>query len=207
MDGLVLDSETTYIQAWRQAATALGYPLTGIELANFSGMSGDELTPLLYRQFGNDFDLPGFQRLSGQYWHSQVRQHGIPVKKGFHSLQQRLQQAQIPYALATNSRRHQAELCLELAGLSGLFPLIVSRDDVQRGKPAPDIFLAVAATLGFAMPDCLVLEDSAVGVSAALAAGAPCLYIPSEQPADPLLSRQATAVFADLEQAADFIMA
>ena len=205
MDGLVLDTEATYIYAWRQAAEFMGYPLTGNFWRSLSGLHGDAVLQQLLTQCGHDFDLEQFQSLSGEYWQNHVQHHGVPVKPGFHSLLQLLRQLKLPYCLATNSPRHAALACLLLAGLDQVFPIIITRDDVSTGKPAPDIFLYAAEVMGFKAAECLVLEDSPVGVAAANTAGCPCLFVPSLHPADECATSKSLAAFDNLEQAAGFI--
>ncbi len=207
MDGLVLDTEATYITAWRQAAEFMEFELTDHFWRTLSGLHGDAVAQQLLNQCGHDFALAHFQRLSGEFWHRHVQQHGIPVKPGFDSLLQMLRKLELPFCLATNSPRQAALDCLLQARLDQVFPIIITRDEVTAGKPAPDIFLQAAAVMGFAAKDCLVLEDSAVGVTAAVAAGCPCLHVPSVYPADKWAAGHALAVLEDLEQAAKFIYA
>jgi len=206
MDGLVLDTEAAYIFAWRLAAEFMGYQLDDSFCNSLSGLHGEAVEQQLLRLCGQDFNLQHFKSLSGEYWRSHVQELGVPVKKGFNSLLQLLNERELPYALATNSRRRAALDCLLLAGLGEVFPNLITRDEVAAGKPAPDIFLQAAAVMGFEAGECLVLEDSAVGIAAAVAAGCPCLYVPSLYPADEWAAGKALAVVEDLEQAAEFIL-
>jgi len=77
----------------------------------------------------------------------------------------------LPLALATGSTANVTVAVLAAVGLDGVFDAIVTRDDVARGKPAPDSFLRAAALLGLEPGQCLVYEDSPVGLAAADAAG------------------------------------
>lgn len=207
LDGLVLDSETTYVSAWQRAAAKMGYSLDDAFCKSLSGLHGASVERRLQDYFGSDFDVECFHRLSGELWASQVQQQGIPIKKGFFTALSVIERLQLPFCLATNSRRDNALACLELAGLQQVFPQIIARDNVDRGKPAPDLFIAAAAALGTAPGDCLVLEDSPVGVSAASAAGVPCIYVPSVYPVDDQAAACAVAVLDDLDLAAAFILA
>lgn len=207
MDGLVLDSETGYFAAWQQAAAEMGCSLDDQFCTSLSGAHGPVISQRLTAHFGDDFDIQRFYALSHQCWQHQVQQHGIPVKSGFFLLLQRICDLKLPFCLATNSRRQDAEQCLNYAGLRGVFSCIITRDDIKTPKPAPDVFLKAADELGFASKDCLVLEDSPVGVAAAIAANCGCIYVPSCLPADEHAVRQADRVLADLIQVADFISA
>jgi HAD superfamily hydrolase (TIGR01509 family) len=205
MDGLVLDSETTYLAAWQQAAASLGYPLTSDFLQSLSGLSADSVMSRLQDYGGAAFDVAEFRRLSTRHWQQHVQDYGIPVKSGFFTLLELIKNRQLPYCLATNSQHRDAIHCLKLANLQQVFPLLICRDDVCQGKPAPDIFLAAALRLNTAIADCLILEDSATGIRAAVAAGAPCIYIPSVYPADQQAATDALAVLDDLQQVCGFI--
>lgn len=82
-------------------------------------------------------------------------------------------------ALATSNRRHQAVISLDETGLTGLFDVEVTGDDVTRGKPFPDIFLMAAELLGVEPANCVVFEDAPAGVMAAAAAGMRSVFVPS----------------------------
>jgi HAD superfamily hydrolase (TIGR01509 family) len=205
MDGLVLDTEPSYMTAWRQAAATMDIFLPDSFWQSLSGQHGDAIKQRLQKQCGESFALARFQQLSSDYWQSHVQQHGIPVKPGCKQLLQTLKQAQLPYCLATNSPRQAALHCLTLAGLSEVFPKIISRDEVSTGKPAPDIFQKAALEMNLRPADCLVFEDSAVGVTAAIAAGCPCIYVPSFYPSDAWAAEQTLATLTSLEHAVDFI--
>lgn len=207
MDGLVLDSESTYVQAWRLAADALGFTMPAQFWAGLSGCSGKMVSQGLLDQCGADFDLERFQQLSSACWFDHVQQHGIAVKPGFFALLDVLAQRGLPFCLATNSALAAAQQCLSWAGLTDIFPCIVTADAWRAAKPAPDIFLQASAELAQPIQDCLVLEDSQIGIRAALAAGAPCVFVPSAKPVDAWAAEHADYLMDDLHQVADFISA
>ena len=74
-------------------------------------------------------------------------------------------------AVASSSPRERLDRTLARAGLSDAFAVTVAGDEVEHGKPAPDMFLAAAEAIGLAPEDCVVIEDSGPGVAAGLAAG------------------------------------
>jgi beta-phosphoglucomutase len=80
-------------------------------------------------------------------------------------------------ALATMSRCDQARRVLEVLDLAGEFDFVATRDDVERGKPDPEIYQLVAEELAVPPAECLVIEDSPSGVKAALAAGMWCVVV------------------------------
>lgn len=203
MDGLVLDTESTYIVAWQQAADAMGYHLSEEFCRSLSGLHYQDIEPKLLEYCGAGFDLATFNRLSGDYWRAYVNARGINIKHGFTGLLDALIRRKVPYCLATNSRTLNALECLELAGIGGVFSLIVSRDHVPCGKPEPDIFLTAAALLQVDIKRCLVLEDSHAGIVAASRAGAVSVFIPSVAQIDPRTLELCDLTVNDLAQLAD----
>jgi beta-phosphoglucomutase-like phosphatase (HAD superfamily) len=198
MDGLVLDTESTYFVAWQQAANAMDYSLSDPFCLSLSGLHYKDIEPKLMALFGADFNLQAFNHLSGIYWREHVYAHGISVKYGFTELLEYIVQQQIPYCLATNSRANNAYECLELAGLKDVFSTIITRDDVQYGKPAPDIFLKAAELLQVPVRLCLVLEDSHAGIMAASSAGAFSVFVPSTEPVNQLTVELCDVMMIDL---------
>lgn len=202
MDGLVLDTETTYAIAWQQAATAMGYDLSWEFCWSLSGMQYRDIELKLLEYCGAEFDLHAFGEFSGACWRNHVAEQGINIKPGFSELLGVLNRQNIPYCLATNSRATNARECLELSGIQDVFSIIVSRDQVQHGKPEPDVFFKAAELMDVDISRCLVLEDSPAGIAAAVKAGAVSVFIPSILPFDPISAELCDAMLDDMTQLA-----
>lgn len=205
MDGLVLDTEITYSHAWQKASAEMGNEFTEDFCLSMSGLHYQAIEQRLMSFCGADFDLKEFNRLSGDYWRQYVNEHGIPVKKGFFNLLDKINNEAMPFCLATNSRQVNAQECLKLAGLEGVFSIVVSRDDVSKAKPAPDIFLTAAEYLNTPISQCLVVEDSLTGIEAAVLAGAQSVLIPSLFPVEQAAVDLANFFFNDLDELSQII--
>lgn len=107
-----------------------------------------------------------------------------------------LDAAGVPFALCSNSPRRIVDAALRGSGLASAFPATIAGDEVPRGKPAPDPYLAAAAALGVAASDCIALEDSPTGAASARAAGMTVFGVPSVPGV--VLDGHADAVFASL---------
>lgn len=205
LDGLVLDTETTYFAAWKLAAAEMGFDLTDEFCFSLSGLHYSMVQQRLCDVCGKSFDVDRFNRISSRCWHDYVALHGIKIKKGFHSLLALIKSLDIPYSLATNSLQINAEYCLALAGLERAFSSVVTRDRVSEGKPAPDLFFSAAKEMQVAISRCLVLEDSTTGIIAASRAGAYSAYIPSISPSDLVAMRLSDYQFESLAGVAELI--
>jgi HAD superfamily hydrolase (TIGR01509 family) len=118
-----------------------------------------------------------------------AEQEGIRWRPGLPVILDKLEGLRIPCGLATSTARKTALWKLEKAKLPAVrFTTIVCGDEVERGKPAPDIFLRAAELLGTSPEDCLGFEDSPAGLRALAAAGIPSVFIKDmlEPPAEVL---------------------
>ena len=111
----------------------------------------------------------------------------------------------IPMALATSSRRSHAALSLGEAGLSGFFAVEVTGEEVEQGKPNPEIFLTAARRLGIPPASCLVLEDAPAGLAAAFSGGMQCLWVPNDNTRGLANGVTVDDVMEDLHQARTWI--
>lgn len=107
---------------------------------------------------------------------AQVREH-VPWRPGARELLESLREQGVPRALVTMSWRSFAEAVLD-ALPDGSFAVVVTGDEVERGKPHPEPYLRAADLLGVSPSDCVALEDSPTGVASAVAAGVPTVAIP-----------------------------
>ena len=111
--------------------------------------------------------------------------YGMPVKNGVYQLIQYLEVNNIRYAVATSNDRAMALELLEAADLRGVFEYMVCGDEVEHGKPFPDIYQKAADMLGVNIKHTLVIEDSYNGIRAGHAAGANVIMVPDlVQPTD-----------------------
>ena len=180
MDGLMLNSEVIFHDAWQTTLVDLGYDLDTATYLKLVGCSNDLAENLLLNLLGADFPIERFRSGWMARWERLVAQ-GIPTKPGLWPLLDWLDKINLPKAVGTSSGDHEAQISLKSTGLWSRFQTIVTVDQAGAGKPAPDIFLTAAKALDIAPANCLVLEDSNAGVQAAKAAGMAVIMVPDLQ--------------------------
>lgn len=185
MDGLLIDSEREYDKAMKEAITRYGHRITDDFLISVRGIPVKEFKKRLKLEFGRDFPVEKFRNdFKSKVWEN-IRQYGMPVKNGAHQLIQYLVANGIRYSVATSNDRAMALELLEAADLRGAFQYMVCGDEVENGKPFPDIYLKAADLLGVNIKNALVLEDSYNGIRAGYSAGARVIMVPDlVQPTD-----------------------
>lgn len=183
MDGTLIISEPAIIRAW--TTWAIEYGVTAEQLRGFHGTPTADVVRIV---LGDDRAADAIERINAL---ELAEVEGIvPVPGSIEALGTLADRA----AIATSCTRSLADARLAASGLPRPAH-IVTVDDVHRGKPAPDIFLAAAARLGVPAGDCLVVEDAVTGLAAADAAGMDTLAVTTTTPAEQLW---AGAVVADL---------
>jgi len=189
MDGLMLDTERLAPPAWRDAKDAIGADFDMSLLDAMVGRNYQDCRALILERHGASFPTDRLMDAWHVAYDAIVARDGIAIKHGLFDLLDWLEQAHIPKAVATSTRRSRAMAKLESAGLASRFAALVGGDEIARGKPAPDIFLRAAERLGAQPASCVVLEDSAPGIRAALAAGMTPIMVPDQhQPAPDILA-------------------
>ena len=206
MDGLLLNTEPAYALAWKKAAANFGVMLDDTFLHTLFGQHADAVENAMRLKIGARFDRQRFLELAGQYWHAQVDAEGIRLMPGAMETVDLFRESGIPFALATNSDSVFADKCLERAGIIGPFSVRVCRNEVARGKPAPDLFIEAAKRLAVPISHALVLEDSETGLLAAGQAGALPILVNSRPVSEPLRSL-ALATFSSLHEVRTAILA
>jgi HAD superfamily hydrolase (TIGR01509 family) len=185
MDGVIVDSEPLHERAFREIFRELGYGEThGIHFPDYYGRSDEALWEDFIARHRPPHAFDQLVDLKRRRLIELLRRDQ-PIFEGLPDLVEQLA-ARYPLAVASGSSHPVIEEVLALRGLHRFFPVVVSVTDVGRPKPAPDVFLLAAERLGLPAADCCVIEDSAVGVTAARDAGARVIAITNSLPADQL---------------------
>lgn len=170
MDGVIIDSEPSHERAYLDVVHELGYGENhGINFAHYVGRSDKELWVDFVNLHRPSQTLDELLALKSNRV-IEIIQEDKPLFAGLAGLVKDLA-TRYRLALASGSDRLVVDEVLKLDGLRQHFQAVVSGSDIERGKPAPDIFLKTAALLGVEPRRCWVVEDSRPGVTAALTAG------------------------------------
>ncbi len=197
MDGLLLDTEVLYREVMAEACSALGHEMAAEFHSGLIGVPKDRGAQILLGHFGPDFPLAVFHERTAAAFAARCA-NAIPVKKGAYEFLRELGRRKIPAAVATSTHREAAIDHLQKAGLLDLLATVVTRDDVEHGKPHPDSFLTAARRLEVDPRTCWALEDSHNGVRAAHAAGLATIMIPDLLEPTEEISKLCVAVLPSL---------
>lgn len=175
-DGVLLDSEYTNVRAAELMFAEMGIVLSESDKQGIVGQHPDDyLLPFLKR---HHIDVAKFKDRQRVLYYEVLEE--TPVFGHMIALVRDLHARHVPIALCTSSSRSGTERVLAKLGVWELFHVVVTKDDYTKRKPDPEPYVVTAGRLGVQPGECAVIEDSAVGVKAAVAAGMKCVAVPND---------------------------
>lgn len=168
IDGTLADSMPLHLQAWQYAADQHGFVYDETFFLSVAGMSTVKIVEKLAKERGLNL-VPQDVAASKRYYFEARMDKVQPITPVVEIL--KAYAGKLPIAAGTGGTRKNAEKVLEIIGVSHLIEILVTSDDVEHPKPAPDTFLQCAARLGADPAYCQVYEDGDYGIQAAQKAG------------------------------------
>jgi HAD superfamily hydrolase (TIGR01509 family) len=178
LDGVIVDSEIWWDEVRRDFAAERGKRWTDADRAAVMGANSRQWSATMRERLALDEGDMRIERAIVDGVVARYHREGAPRIDGAVEAVHRVAAA-LPVAVASSAHREVIDAALEATGLSGVFGVVVSSDEVERGKPEPDVYLEAARRLGVEPRRCLVVEDSLNGVKAAKAAGMTCVLVPN----------------------------
>jgi HAD superfamily hydrolase (TIGR01509 family) len=200
LDGTLVETEKLKALSYARAATELRPELDEGEVVaafeDFVGLSRQEVAVGLMRRFGLEgaalarvgaFGVESpwqvYLRIRLRYYEALLSDSELVFAHRYPhniALLRDVRGQGYPAALATQSHRRETLRVLEILGIEDEFDVIVTREDVEHGKPDPEMHLLAARELGVAAGECLAIEDSPAGIKAALASGAQAIAVTTD---------------------------
>jgi HAD superfamily hydrolase (TIGR01509 family) len=191
-NGILSDDEHIHEEAFCRILTEEGLPLTNPEYqADYLGRDDRDCFRMALGRAGRVLDDPDLRALIARKSKAYLElvRHRVRLFPGVPEFLESVSRL-YPLAIASGAWKAEVEYVLQQTGIGCYFEAVVTSDDVKAGKPAPEIFLEALHRIQRRMPanepltpgQCLVVEDSAAGIEAALAAGMKCLAISNSHP-------------------------
>ncbi|MGN0394287.1 MAG: HAD family hydrolase [Coprococcus sp.] len=173
MDGVLLDTEKVYRICWKENSMSIGIPesqLDGI-CDRLAGGTKSHNEKVFKSIMGEDFDYLPFRKKTMDLFDEYTEKHGIDIKPGVVETFEYLKKRNVKMALATSTHKEKAEYRLGKAGLLKYFDEMVYGDEIERGKPYPDIYLEACRKLNVEPHEAVGIEDSINGIISVSDAG------------------------------------
>lgn len=181
-DGVIINSAEHHEASWERVAREIGKTLPEGHFKAGFGMKNEVIIPEMLKW---ETDLEKIRELSLRkeaLYREVVRERGVIPLPGVENWLRTLRDAGIPCVIASSTHRENITTTLEVLGFSSFFDSIVAAEDVQRGKPDPEVFLTAAKRIGVSGKEGVVFEDALVGIAAGHAAGMRVVAVATTNP-------------------------
>ena len=205
MDGVLIDSERQSNEGWLWAAGQLEVDMPMWLIDSFKGAPAELCCKFFDDYYKGVIDYWEAKELRTQHVYKIRETEGIPVKKGVKDIFEYIRNNGLKCAVATSTRRESAEKTLHEIGVWDYLDAVVYGDEVERGKPEPDIFLRAAKAIGVNPSEAVVVEDSINGIKAGYAAGMRVVHIPDTIAIDDDIRKLTYMVCDDLNGLIDVV--
>lgn len=205
MDGILIDSERQSNEGWLWAAGQLGVDMPMWLIDSFKGALAELCCKFFDDYYKGVIDYWEAKELRTKYVYKIRETEGIPVKKGVKDIFEYIRNNGLKCAVATSTRRESAEKTLHEIGVWDYLDAVVYGDEVEHGKPEPDIFLRAAKAIGVNPSEAVVVEDSINGIKAGYAADMRVVHIPDTIAIDDDIRKLTYMVCADLNGLIDVV--
>ena len=173
MDGVLVDSEPLFHKAVNVMVERCGAaPITEEENNRYLLGTTVEETWVRVKELRDVPQTPAELLAGYNEVVKEVLRSDLTARPGVRDLIAEAQRRSLPVAVASSSLREWVELKLSVIGLTDAFPVRLGGDDIENGKPAPDIYIKAARLIGLEASECIAIEDSPIGLAAASASGA-----------------------------------
>ncbi len=201
MDGLLTDTERWYAASWRETAKAFGQEWVPNFDKFVAGTSGEGMRAVIHQHFPA-VDPAAFMDACTKNAY-RLGEENLREMPGASEILRFFSARGVKMAVASSSPDDVIRRYLRKLDMERYFDAVVSGSEVQRGKPAPDIFLLAAERIGCAPEDCYVFEDGINGCLAGIAAGCAAVMIPDLFQPTEEVKRGCTAIYGSLLEARD----
>jgi len=170
MDGTLIDSEEFHWISWRETLAQEGVAITHDQFLASFGQRNDSILPQLLGAAAAPERIARIGNAKEELYRDLVRTNGMPPLPGVSNWVHRLHERGWLQAIASSAPRSNIEVVLEALGAAHCFQGVISAEDVRRGKPDPEVYLA-ASRVGATPDRCIVVEDAVPGIEGARKAG------------------------------------
>ncbi|BCZ46087.1 phosphatase [Clostridium gelidum] len=175
MDGVIIDSEPIHFETDMETMKYLGCNISKEELEKYVGTTNEYMFSDIKKNYNIEKSVEDIINYRAEIIKNKIVQSGLEPIEGIRELLSELKKKNIPAAIASSSPKDFINVVVSKFKLQEYFKYIVSGEEVENGKPAPDVYIETAKKLGIAPKDCTVIEDSKNGVLAAKVAGMRCI--------------------------------
>jgi HAD superfamily hydrolase (TIGR01509 family) len=205
MDGVLFDSERLSKKLYDIAFMKFGYKMNDRIFNDTIGLNIRKTNKIYKDFYGEGFPFAEIRNEKVKLERNYILLKGVLLKEGLHELLEYLKKIKLKMALATSASRARTELLLDSSGIKKYFGAITCGDEIENGKPEPDIFLETSKKMNCEPENCMVIEDSVSGITAAYRAGMLPVMVPDIVEPDGKINKMLFKKFNNLREIKNYL--
>jgi beta-phosphoglucomutase family hydrolase len=182
-DGVIVDSSRLHARSWEELAREEGLALPAGHFKHGFGRKNEAIIPEILKWAFEPDEVRRLSLRKEELYRESVRTEGLELLPGVKAWLDALRGAQVPCVIGSSTVRANIEVMLDALDLRPYFSGVVTGEDVQEGKPHPEVFLRAAVSADRSPARCVVFEDAVVGIQAARAGGMRVVAVTTTSPA------------------------
>lgn len=205
MDGLMIDTENVTYECYVKILKKRHLSMSKEFYTTLLGKPMPVSSKLIYEEYGEDFPNDEISKEVHSMMDQKFAEEGVPLKDGLIELLDYLKLHRYKTMIATSSNRERVNALLKQNGILDYFDDVICGDEVEHGKPAPDVFINACHKLKINPQEALVLEDSEAGIQAAYSANISVICIPDMKYPDNEYQQKTTCILNSLKDVIHYI--
>ncbi|OOM75658.1 phosphorylated carbohydrates phosphatase [Clostridium puniceum] len=206
MDGVIFDTERVYLEIWTSVFEKYGYEITKKAYISVMGTGRKNVIKTFLELYGEELPItPMYKEKDEKLLHT-IEMGQVPMKPGVKEVLIFLKERGYRVGLATSAKRERAIKQLQMFNIEDLFDTIVCGDEIEKGKPDPEIFLKAAGKLSIKAENCIVVEDSLAGIKAAYNAGMISFHVEDLKKADEEILKICNKSFKNMIEIKEYLI-
>ena len=185
-DGVIIDSSALHERSWERLATEEKLDLPGDHFQKGFGRKNEYIIPSILKWTDDSGEIGRLGDRKEAIYREMLTAEGLEPLPGVRDLLHELKASGIPMAVGSSTPRVNLDTALKILGFEGIFDHLLAADDVDKGKPDPEVFIKAAERIGCACHQCVVFEDAIHGIEAGLAGGMKVIAVATTHPLEEL---------------------
>ena len=178
LDGTLIDTESYYNRCWPKAFAHFGYEISAKECLEVRSLGHPFILKWMQDRFGENVECEEIRKYARKLVNELIETEGLHLKEGVVECLSFLKSKNVFIYIVTATAIERTENCIMQVGIKKYFDKVISATTVEKGKPAPDVYLEAAKLANVSPSECIAVEDSPNGANSAINAGMNVIMVP-----------------------------
>lgn len=206
LDGTLIDTEKYYNRCWPKAFAHFGYEISAKECLDVRSLGNPHILEWMQERFGENVECEDIRKYARSLVNELIESEGLHLKKGVVECLEFLKSKNVFIYIVTATAIERTENCIMQVGIKKYFDKVISATTVEKGKPAPDVYLEAAKLANVSPSECIAVEDSPNGANSAISAGMNVIMVPDLSEPDENLKNKLFAKLNSLSEFEEFVL-